>query len=116
MLILRCDLDGRVFVAGRGATDQQRNLHVQTFHFFGDVDHFVQRRRDQSGQTDDVHVVLDGFGKDLVTGNHHAKIDHLVVVTTEYNTDDVFSDVVDVAFDGRHEDLATEALCVTAGG
>ena len=60
--------------------------------------------------------MLDGFGKNFVAGNHYAQIDYFIVIATEYDADDVFSNVVDIAFDGRHQYLATEALGVRTGG
>jgi hypothetical protein len=37
---------------------------------------------------------------------HHAQVDDLVVVAAEDDADDVLADVVDVALDGRQQDLA----------
>ena len=39
-------------------------------------------------------------------GDHHAEVDDLVVVAAEDDADDVLADVVDVALDGGHQDLA----------
>ena len=50
----RRDLDRRVLGAGRGAADQQRHLEAFALHLLGDVDHLVERRRDQAGQADHV--------------------------------------------------------------
>jgi hypothetical protein len=41
------DLDRRVLLRRRGAADQQRQVHPTPLHLAGDVDHLVERRRDQ---------------------------------------------------------------------
>ena len=38
--------------------------------------------------------------------HHDAEVDHLVIVAGEHDADDVLADVVHVALDGRHHDLA----------
>ncbi len=49
---------------------------------------------------------LAAVSQDLLAGDHHAQVDHLVVVAAEHDADDVLADVVDVAFDGRQQHLA----------
>ena len=44
--------------------------------------------------------------EDLRRRHHDAEVDDLVVVAGEHDADDVLADVVDVALDGRHHDLA----------
>ena len=44
--------------------------------------------------------------EDLRRRHHHAEVDDLVVVAGEHDADDVLADVVHVALDGRHQDLA----------
>ena len=48
--------------------------------------------------------------EDLRRRHHHAEVDHLVVVALEHDADDVLADVVHVALDGGHHDLAGRAL------
>ena len=114
--VLRRDFDGCVFGAGRRAADQERQLDFLPLHFAGDVNHFVEAGRNQAAQAD--HV--DTFGargiENPFAGNHHAQVDHLVVVATEHDADDVFADVVDVAFDGGQEHLAARFVSLAAGG
>ena len=110
MFVLRRDANGSVFIAGRRATDQQRHLHVQSLHLFGDVNHLIKAWRNQSRQTDHVDIVLDGFFENLVTGNHHAKVDDFVVVATKHHADNVLADIVNVTFDRRQQNLAAETL------
>ena len=44
--------------------------------------------------------------QDLGGRHHDAEVDDLVIVAGEDHADDVLADVVDVALDGRHQDLA----------
>ena len=45
--------------------------------------------------------------------HHDAEIDHLVIVALEHDADDVLADVVHVALDGRHHDLAVAVPAVS---
>jgi hypothetical protein len=103
------DFDRRVLGTGRRAADQQRDLETLAFHFAGDVDHFVERWRNQAGKADDVRLLLAGGGEDLFARDHDAQVNDFVVVAAEDDADDVFADVVDVAFHGCHDDLAAGA-------
>ena len=44
--------------------------------------------------------------EDLLRRHHDAEIDDLVVVALQHHADDVLADVVDVALDRGHHDLA----------
>ena len=44
--------------------------------------------------------------QDFRRRHHDAEIDDLVIVALEHDADDVLADVVHVALDGRHHDLA----------
>ena len=112
--VARGDLDRGVGLAGGGAADEQRHGEALALHFAGDVHHLVERRRDQAAQADDVDVLFAGGLEDLLARDHHAEVDDLVVVAAEHHADDVLADVVDVAFDGGHEDAALGL--VIAGG
>ena len=46
------DFHRRVRAAGRGAADQQRNGESFALHFLRDVRHFLERRRDEAAQAD----------------------------------------------------------------
>ena len=84
-------------------------------HLGGEVDHLVQRRGDQPGEPDDVGVLGHGGVEDLLRRHHDAEVDDLVVVALEDDADDVLADVVDVALDGRHDDLALGSSRDVAG-
>ena len=109
------NLHRRVGLAGGRATDQQRQFEAFPFHLFGDVRHFVEGRRDEAAQADDVHLLLARSLENFLTRDHHAEIDDLVIVTAQHHADDVFANVVHVAFDGRHQHFAG-VLVLAAGG
>ena len=44
-------------------------------------------------------------GENFVTGNHHTEIDDIKAIAGEDDADDVFANVVDVAFDRGHDDF-----------
>ncbi len=48
------DLHRRVRLARRRAADEQRELESFALHFLRDVDHLVERGRDESAQADDI--------------------------------------------------------------
>ena len=64
----------------------------------------------------DVGLALARDGEDLRGRRHHAEIDDLVIVAGEHDADDVLADVVHVALDGRHQDLAGGLARVAAVG
>ena len=94
------DLQGGVNPARGGATDQQWYFQPFTHHFPGDMNHFVQRWRDQTAQADDVDVAFARCGQDFFGRHHDTQIDHFIVVAGHHNTDDVLTDVVHVSFHG----------------
>ena len=109
------DLDRVVGGRGGGAADQQRDLEALALHFLGVVHHLVEGRCDEAGEPDDVRAALLGGGENFFARHHDTEIDHLVIITREDDTDDVLADVVHVALDRRHDDLAL-SLGGAAGG
>ena len=108
------DLHRGVHAARGRAADQERHVEAFALHLGGDMAHFVERRRDQAGQPDDVGLLGDRGLQDLVRRHHHAEIDHVVIVALEHDADDVLADVVDVALDGGEHDLAVRRLVLAA--
>ena len=101
LVVRRSDADGGVRRTGGGTTDEQRQAKALAGHLLGDMNHLVQRRGDQSRQADRHCACLFCSFKNFLARHHHAKIMHLVVVAGQYNSNDVFADVVNIAFDGR---------------
>ena len=109
LVVTGCNSYCRV-LATRGRTaDQKRHLKALTLHLFRDVHHLVERRGDESAEADHVHPVLFSFLQDDFGRLHHAEIDDLVAVAAEDHPHDVLSNVVNVAFDRRHQHLAGTA-------
>ena len=100
----------------RSPSNQQRDLQSLTLHLYGDVDHLVQGRGDQTGQPDDIGVVFFRRVQDLLRRHHHTEVDHFKVVALQNNSDDILTDIVDVALDGRHDDGAVGVLASHCAG
>src|SRR4051812_33892885 len=96
--VLRCDLDGGVNSRRGGATNEQRGLHAATLHLAPDADHFGQRGRNETAQTDHVDFLFLGSVQNDLRGDHDAEIDHFVIVASEDDADNVLSNVVHVSF------------------
>jgi len=62
------NLDRGMGFAGGGAADQQRQWQSLALQLARHVHHFIERRRDQPAQTDDVDVLLARRGQDLSQG------------------------------------------------
>ncbi len=75
-------------------------------HFPGDMDHFIQRRGDQTGQADNVAFLFLGHLQDLLRWHHHAEVDDIVAVATQDHADNIFADIVHVTLDRGHQDFA----------
>ncbi len=61
----RLAVSGRNFhrsmsLAGRRTADEQWQFQSFALHLTGHVSHFIERRRDESAQADDVHVLFAG--------------------------------------------------------
>ena len=104
--IARGDFYGRMLGAGRGAADQERNVHAQPLHFTGDVNHLFEAGGNQPAEPDHIGLVFAGRLQDLLAGDHHAQVDDLVIVAAQHDADDVLADVVHVALDGGQDDRA----------
>ncbi len=100
------DLHRGMHAARGGAADQQRHVEPLPLHLGGDMAHFVERRRDQAGQPDNIGSLFDRGLQNLLRRHHDAEIDDVVIVALEHDADDVLADVVHVALDGGHHDLA----------
>jgi len=104
--VLGREFHGGVRGAGGGSADEQRDGEAGARELLGGVDHLIERRRDQTGEADDVHLLLAGDLENLVARHHDAEVDDFVIITGEDDADDVLADVVHVAFDGREEEFS----------
>ena len=105
-VVIGRDLDRRMRLRRGRAADQQRHVEALAFHLGGDRAHFVQGRRNQAGQADQVGVLVPGRLQNIDIGHHDSQIDDLEVVALKHDADDFLADVVDVALDRGHDDLA----------
>ena len=105
-VVARRDPERGVDLGRRGAADQQRQVEALARHLLGHRHHLVERRRDQARQADDVGLVVVGRLQDVLERHHDAEVDDLEVVALQDHAHDVLADVVDVALDRRHDDLA----------
>ncbi len=105
-LVARRDAQRRVDLRRRGPADQQRQLEALPRHLLGHGHHLVERRRDQARKPDHVGLVVVGRFQDVLERHHDAQVDDLEIVALQYHAHDVLADVVDIALDRRHDDLA----------
>mmetsp|Transcript_8136 Transcript_8136/g.11201 ORF Transcript_8136/g.11201 Transcript_8136/m.11201 type:complete len:218 (-) Transcript_8136:2100-2753(-) len=102
--VVRGNLDGCVDLAGGGPSNQERHFELEPLHLFGHGDHFIQAGCDETRQTNDISLLLDGSLEDLLAWSHDPKINDTVVVALQDNTHNVLSNVVHVTLDGGQED------------
>mmetsp|Transcript_2251 Transcript_2251/g.5321 ORF Transcript_2251/g.5321 Transcript_2251/m.5321 type:complete len:416 (+) Transcript_2251:979-2226(+) len=117
-LVLGRDLHRGVPLRRGRAADQERLHHLPLRHLLRDVDHLVERGRDQTGEPDHVCVLPLGLLEDAVAGDHNAQVHDLVVVAAENDANDVLADVVHVALHSGEQDGAAilRLLWVAAAG
>ena len=65
--------------------------------------HFIERRGNEAAQANYVCVHRARRFQNLSRRHHHPEIDYLVVVTLQHDANDVFADVMHVAFDRGHD-------------
>ena len=68
--------------------------------------HLFKAGSNQSAQPNYICAILTRSSQNRLAGDHHAEIDHLVVVTSQDDTNDVLADIMHIAFHRRHHDLA----------
>ena len=81
--IFRSDLDRCVDLARGRTADEKGNSEILTFHFLGDMNHFIEGWSDQPGKADRIDFVLLRLLENLLAGHHYAEVDHLEVVAGE---------------------------------
>ncbi|MNC42109.1 hypothetical protein D3C75_909130 [compost metagenome] len=113
--VVLLDFHRRMRFRSRRPANQQRQRKALALHLFGNVNHFVQRRRNQARQTDNIGPHFTGGFQDLLGWHHHAKVDDFVVITLQHYADDVFADVVNIAFHRRQHDFTVGGAFFFAG-
>ena len=82
----------------RGTTNHDGDIHPCPLEFLGHIHHLLQTRRNQSTQSNDVHLLLLRLTHNLLCRHHHTHVDDLVVVTSHHHTHNILADVVHITF------------------
>ena len=104
--ILGRDFHSREPVRERGAADQDRTIDARGLQVLRRRDHHLRRLHQQARQPDGVGAVLAERLDQFLGRNLDAEIDDAVAVVAENDLDQVLADVVNVALDGRENNLA----------
>src|SRR5690554_538428 len=110
LFVLGVNLYRSVRLGGRGAANQQWQRKVLALHLLGHMHHLIERGRNQARQANNIGILFTGGLQDLLGRYHDAKIDHLIIVALQHNTDDVLADIVDIPLYRSHDDLALGLL------
>ena len=108
--VVRFYLDGRMYFRSSGAANQKGNSEPCALHFFGQVHHFIERRRNEPTQAYRICVLLNGRLNNDLRRHHDPEVDDFVIVASQDHTNNIFADVVNVAFNGCHQNFACGAL------
>ena len=78
---LRVDVNPNgVLLRGRCTTYEKWETECLSFHLHSDIAHLVERRSYKPTQSDDIRIHLFGCFENFRGGDHHSKVDYLVVV------------------------------------
>jgi hypothetical protein len=73
----------------KGREGERARLELEALHLTGHKHHLVQRRRNQTRQTNHVGLLGGRRRQDLLTGDHDAQVDDTVAVALQHHTDNV---------------------------
>ena len=77
--------------------------------------HFIQTWRNQTRKSNDISTPSLGFVQYFIGGNHHTDVFDFVIITSQNDTYDVFTDIVYIPFYGGHQDF-TLGFCIGVEG
>ena len=104
------NLHGRVHTTGRRSTNHERNLAATevliALHLACDIRHFFKARSNESRQTNDIGFLSLGTCQNFGSRDHDTHVDDFKVIALKHNRDNILTDIVHIAFDGRDHDLA----------
>ena len=83
-------------LGGSSAANEKRNIYALSRELLSVEDHFVEARRNETGKTDNVSILLFAASDDISTALHDAHVDDAIVVAAEDNADNVFANIVNV--------------------
>ena len=105
--ITRFNFDGSMFFAGCGSTNESG-----IFMFARSISRATvtisSGGSDESRKPDDLGSPFTGFFENGFPGNHNANVFDFEVVAGKYNADNIFSDVMHIAFYGGKQDFPAE--------
>ena len=100
VIVLRRNFNRSMGFRSGGTANQQGLFHSPSLHFMGHMHHFIKGWCDQSAETDDIRILLNGFIQYPVCRNHHAKVNNIITIAAKHYTNNIFADIVDIAFNG----------------
>ena len=106
IVIMRSDLNGRMQLRSRGAAHHYGNAQAGFLHLVRHMHHLFERRRDQTGKTDQVGLFFDCLFYNHVCRNHHSQIDHLIIIASQDDRNNILSNVMHVTFHCRKQNLS----------
>ena len=91
-----------------GAAHHEGDGKFVFFQLIGNDPHFLQGRRDQAAERDDIRLFFQRGLNDRFRRDHHAQIDNLKIIALQDHTHNIFADVMHIPFDGcqHHHGLA----------
>ena len=101
--IIRIDFNSGMDCRCGGPANKQGDVHFQARHLFGHVHHLLQRRCDQPAQANNIHIFIHGSLQDFFCRNHHPQVDHFKIVAGQNHPDNIFPDIVHIAFNGGQQ-------------
>ena len=96
----RSDTQRGVKPAGCRTSDEKRGVNSIAIEFARDIYHVIERGSDEARDADDVDVMLFRCITDLLGRDHDAKIDDGVISASEYDPNDVLSNVMHITRNG----------------
>ena len=67
--------------------------------------HFIERRRDQSTEPDNIDFLFAGGPQYFICWHHHPEVNNVIIVTCQHDTHNVLADVMHISFDGSHQNF-----------
>ena len=116
MRVLGCNLHSGMRSRCGGATYQYRDVFTRLFKFFYQVHHFVKRRSNQPRQTNGVYLLGKCLFNNALWRYHNPHINDVIIVTSQDHTNNIFTNIVYVAFYGCHQNFSCSFRLSFLGG
>ena len=69
------------------------------------MNHLLKRGGDESGDADQIAVLLFGRSQNLFGGNHHSEVNNLIAIALHHHANNILSYIVNIAFGRCHQQL-----------